>query len=339
MKMIYKLLLVGYTIVSLMVSCASSAKEEGKSHPQQATVTTEKATDAVQLPQFDADRAYAHIAKQVSMGYRIPGTAAHVATAKWLSAELEACGAEVIKQEATVTAYDGARLPICNIIAQFAPEKKQRILLAAHWDSRPFADYDAQPDRQRKPIDGANDGASGVGVLLEIARLLSQQPPTVGVDIILFDAEDYGAPQWVEGDNSDSWALGSQYWATHLHKPGYRAAYGILLDMVGASGVAFYRESISDYFAPNIIDMVWKHAEQLGHGNLFINEPGGAITDDHLYMNTAGIPSIDIIQFDPASETGFFAQWHTHEDNLENIDVTTLKAVGETVVSVIYHQK
>lgn len=342
MNTIYRLLIASITIVTLMVGCGNGSKESASSQgeaQEQATKKADNSAEGVVLPQFDAQRAYDNVAKQVSFGYRVPGTQAHAATAQWLIDELKSCGADVLTQEVGVTAYDGTHLPICNIIAQFAPEKSSRILLAAHWDSRPYADYDADESYHRKPIDGANDGASGVGVLLEIARLLGEVSPEVGVDIILFDAEDYGAPEWVAGDNSLTWALGSQYWAMHPHKPGYRASYGILLDMVGAKGAAFYRESISDYFAPNVIDMVWSHAARLGYGDVFVDMTGGAVTDDHLYMNSAGVPSIDIIHFNPDSETGFFPQWHTHEDNMDHIDKTTLQAVGETLVSVIYHQK
>lgn len=312
----------------LMSSCKSSS----------STKPTDEAP-IVSMPVFNADSAYNYVARQVAMGYRVPGTEAHKATARWLADEMTRHGAEVIRQEATVTAYDGTQLPICNIIAQFVPEKSHRILLAAHWDSRPYADHDPLPENHRKPIDGANDGASGVGVLLEIARHLSQQQPRVGVDIILFDAEDYGAPVWSNDDNDDkSWALGSQYWASHPHKPGYTARYGILLDMVGARGLKFYREYFSDYYAPQVVNKVWDCAARLGYEAFFVNARSGAITDDHIYMNKAGIPSIDIIQMDPYSETGFFPQWHTVEDNMTHIDAGVLGVVGETVLTVIYEE-
>ncbi len=305
-----------------------------------ATPQTEtKVAPAVSVPAFDADSAYSYVAQQVAMGYRIPGTEAHAKTADWLVAELQRHGAEVVTQRTTVTAYDGTRLPICNIIGSFGTEKSQRILLLAHWDSRPYADYDPDPAYHRTPIAGANDGASGVGVLLEIARHIGAQQPQVGVDVLLVDAEDYGAPAWVQGDNGETWALGSQYWATHPHKPGYRARYGILLDMVGGRDAGFYREQLSQYYASQVLDKVWQCAARLGYSHLFIDEMGGAVTDDHLYTNKAGIPTIDIIQHDPASATGFVRQWHTREDNMSNIDAEVLKAVGQTVLTVIYEEK
>ena len=294
---------------------------------------------SISVPTFNADSAYNYVAQQVAMGYRVPGTDIHKRTAQWLADEMRRHGADVMVQEATAEAYDGKKLPMYNIIAQFAPENTNRILLAAHWDSRPYADHDPNPENHRRPIAGANDGASGVGVLLEMARHIGAVPPSVGVDIILFDVEDYGAPEWVDGDNSDTWALGSQYWATHMHKPGYKARYGILLDMVGAPGMCFYREYFSQHYASHVINKVWSCAERLGYSSVFVNTMGGAITDDHLYMNKAGIPSIDIIQMHPHSETGFFDQWHTIDDTMEHIDAYMLGAVGETVLTVVYEEK
>lgn len=309
-------------------SCHSKATQPGSDN---------EATHAVEIPAFCADSAYGYIARQVEFGYRIPGTKAHKATALWLASELQRHGATVVTQQTTVTAYNGDRLPICNIIGSFSPEKEKRILLLAHWDSRPYADYDPDPANHRTPIDGANDGASGVGVLLEIARQIGTKQPNAGIDILFADAEDYGAPSWHD-DISESWALGTQYWATHPHKPGYRARYGILLDMVGAKEGVFYREQLSQYYAQPIADKVWQCAERLGYGHLFRNETGGAVTDDHVYTNQAGIPTIDIIQLDPNSATGFVPQWHTLDDNMSHIDKSVLEAVGQTVLTVIFEE-
>lgn len=326
---IYQIVLI-LMCVNILLGCGNARK---------AVVPTEEVEVKSAIPQFSADSAYNYVAQQVAFGYRVPGTVAHKATAKWLSSELQQRGAVVINQEAVVEAYDGTKLPICNIIAQFSPEKTTRVLLAAHWDSRPYADHDPDAAFHRQPIDGANDGASGVGVLLEIARCMQQQLPAVGVDIILFDAEDYGAPEWVAGDTSDSWALGSQYWSTHPHRPGYQARYGILLDMVGASGIGFYKEYFSQYYARHIVEKVWGCAARLGYESIFINLDGGAITDDHLNINRMGIPTIDIIQHDPMSSTGFFPQWHTREDNMQHIDAEMLGIVGEVVMNVVYEEK
>lgn len=292
------------------------------------------------VPTFDADSAYSYVDKQVAFGYRIPNTPEHVATANYLAAELERHGADVTVQEARVQAYDGTILNAFNIIGSFAPESNNRVLLCAHWDSRPYADHDAHSDNHRHPIDGANDGASGVGVLLEIARQLGKLPTRVGVDIILFDAEDYGQPEFYQGtgDSSRSWALGSQYWARRPHKPGYSARYGILLDMVGAKGAQFAKEMYSIQYAPWLVERVWNEAATLGYGNYFINSDGGYVLDDHIYVNVAGVPTIDIIQYSPETVSGFYEHWHTVNDTMEGIDKNTLKAVGQTVLSVIYNE-
>ena len=330
MKSLRIFLTLAFALTILLGGCKNSVK------PQEQADTTMSVTD---IPDFDADSAYEYVATQVAFGYRIPGSDAHKRTADWLVAQLQKYGAEVVTQQTVVTAFDGTRLPICNIIGQYAPEKKNRILLLAHWDSRPYADYDPDPSFRRRPIDGANDGASGVGVLLETARIMSERQPEIGVDILLVDAEDYGAPEWAANDDGNTWALGSQYWATHPHKPGYRARYGILLDMVGSRDAVFYREQISQYYAPGVLDKVWNCAERLGYGHLFVKNSGGAITDDHLYINQAGIPTIDIIHYDPDSPTGFPKQWHTRDDNMQHIDRNTLKAVGQTLLTVIYEEK
>ncbi len=322
------------SLLLLVTACGGAGAKSNKKSSEAA------ATEARVVPTFDADSAYSYVDKQVAFGYRIPNTPEHVATANYLAAELERHGAAVTVQEAVVEAYDGTKLHAFNIIGAFAPEKRNRVLLCAHWDSRPYADHDADHDNHRHPIDGANDGASGVGVLLEIARQLGKLPIRVGVDIILFDAEDYGQPEFYQGagDSSRSWALGSQYWSRRPHKLGYSARYGILLDMVGAKGAQFARERYSMQFAPWLVERVWNEAATLGYGNYFVDADGGYVLDDHIYVNAAGVPTIDIIQYNPKSESGFYEHWHTVNDTMEGIDKNTLKAVGQTVLSVIYNE-
>lgn len=292
----------------------------------------------VNIPHFSPDSAYNYIQKQVDFGPRVPNTAEHVTCAEYLSETLRKFGANVTEQRADLIAFDGTLLKAVNIIGSFQPENKDRILLFAHWDTRPWADHDADPANRKNPVMGANDGASGVGVLLEIARLIGKNQPNIGVDIIFFDAEDYGAPEHLANSNtSHSWCLGSQYWARNPHIVNYQAKYGILLDMVGASNATFYREQLSEYYAPNIVSKIWNQAKFLGFDQYFVNRQGGMIVDDHLYVNQIiGIPSVDIIQHDPASSTGFGHYWHTVNDTMENIDKNTLRAVGTTLVNVIY---
>ena len=238
-------------------------------------------------------------------------------------------------------AYDNTILKARNIIGSFNPDNRRRVLLCAHWDSRPYADEERSKKKQREPILGANDGASGVGVLLEMARLMQQQAPTIGVDIIFFDAEDYGIPTFYKGNyKADTWCLGSQYWGRVPHVQGYNARYGILLDMVGGRGATFYREGFSQRTAPTQVKKIWDTAQRLGFGSFFPQEDGMEVTDDHIYVyNLTRIPCVDIINYDPNAESGFGDFWHTHDDNMDVIDRATLNAVGRTVTEVVYNEK
>jgi Zn-dependent M28 family amino/carboxypeptidase len=300
-----------------------------------------EAAETITLPSFSADSAYRFIEQQVAFGPRVPNTEAHRAAADFLSAKLTSYGAQVQRQQFEAEAYDGTMLQLQNIIASFNPGQSKRILLAAHWDTRPFADKDAE--RKGEPIDGANDGGSGVGILLEIARLLQQQPPGVGVDIILFDGEDYGEPEGYQADNENInrvwWCLGSQHWSKQKHQKNYMAYYGILLDMVGGRDARFYREGVSRRAAPSVLDKVWEQARQIGHERYFIEEDCPEIVDDHVYVNyDAGIPMVNIVEYDPGSDAFFADYHHTHADNMDIISRETLRAVGETVMQVIYRE-
>lgn len=318
-----------------LISCGQTKSQQPKEEQVQVNETTTKSSVT-----FNADSAYAYIEKQAAFGPRVPNTEAHKACGNFLTNELKRFGASVIEQEMQLKAYDNTLLESKNIIGSFNPENKKRILLFAHWDSRPYAEHDADPANHHKPILGVDDGASGVGVLLEIARQLGIKNPDTGVDIIFFDAEDYGAPHFYTGtDDGNTYCLGSQFWAKHPHVPGYKADFGILLDMVGAKNAVFYKEKTSMRYAPQIVDMVWTKARNLGYGKFFINAIGGAITDDHQYVIAGrNIPCIDIINYDPESDTGFASYWHTQNDTMDNIDRETVKAVGETVLSVVYNE-
>ena len=292
-------------------------------------------------PAFNADSAYRYLEQQVAFGPRVPGTAAHEACGDWLAAKLAAFGATVTEQRAEVTHYDGRKLPIRNIIGSYAPAQAKRVLLFAHWDSRPFADQESDPMRRLQPIAGADDGASGVAALLEIARQLQQKPLEMGVDIIFFDLEDWGQPSFEPQQvTGDWWCVGSRYWAEEPHVENYRAAYGILLDMVGSGGATFLKESYSMRYAPAVVERVWSTAHKLGYGNYFPRQEGGYITDDHLSVNEMKrAPSINIINLKRDSRTGFAPHWHTLNDDMRNIDRNTLKAVGQTVLEVLYTEK
>ena len=291
---------------------------------------------AVTVGAFDADSAYAFIKKQVEFGPRVPNTTAHSDCAEWFVKTLKQWTPDVVVQAFQAKAFDGRPLNGKNIIASFNAEAKDRILLCAHWDSRPFADHDPNPANHYKPVMGANDGASGAGVLLEVARQLSLRKPAAGVDILLLDLEDFGEHRNWPGYSEDSWALGSQYWARNPHRPGYAARCGILLDMVGAADAVFPMEGTSMYYAPAVMRKVWEMARALGHSTYFLARETDPLIDDHLYINKiAGIPTVDIIHYDDR-RGGFPASWHTVGDTLDKIDVNTLKAVGETVLAMIY---
>ena len=300
----------------------------------------EKPGLAVSVPDFNADSAYSYIVEQVAFGPRVPNTEAHRHCSDYLIAGLKRFGAVVQVQEAILTAYNGDRLNARNIIGSYNPDNPRRILLFAHWDTRPYADHDPNSDKWRVPIDGADDGASGVGVLLEICRQLGGQNPNIGMDVIFFDAEDYGTPRFItENSPEESWCLGSQYWSANPHVTNYRADYGILLDMVGSRNATFFKEATSMEYASQVVEKVWEAARNLGYGKFFFNEPGGGVLDDHTFIiRGRNIPCIDIINYDPESSHRFGTYWHTHDDNLDNIDQTTLKAVGQTVLEVIYKE-
>lgn len=290
-------------------------------------------SEQLAVPSFNADSCYAFVAAQTQFGARVPNTDAHVACGNYLVQTLQRYGAQVIEQKAVLTAYDGTPLQARNIIASWQSSNPNRILLCAHWDSRHVCDEDPIIANHKKPVMGANDGASGVAVLLELARLVAQHSPNVGLDLILFDAEDYG-----HSDVEHSFCLGSQYWAKNLHVPAYKARFGILLDMVGGKNPVFAKDQVSMHFAPDVANKVWDKAAQLGYGNLFVDTPGGGIIDDHYYVNLlANIPCIDIIHY--TEGVGFPDTWHTTSDVLENIDKNTLHAVGTVVTHVLYELK
>jgi glutaminyl-peptide cyclotransferase len=295
----------------------------------------------VETPDFKADSAYQFVAQQVAFGPRVPGSAASQNTLQFLVAKLKSYGWTVTEQPFTAFRYDGKKLQGTNIIAQFQPAVAKRILLASHWDARSIADKDSV--RKNEPIDAANDGASGVGVLLEIARNLheTKNKPAVGVDIVLFDLEDHGEPEDYTGEHKpNSWALGSQHWAANLVPANYRAYYGILLDMVGGKGAMFPHEGTSMQYAPGIVRSVWATAADLGYSNLFVDQDAFGISDDHTAVNEiAKIQMIDLIDLRAVNGGFEFGSFHhTHADNLANIDKSTLKAVGQTLLQVLYRE-
>lgn len=331
-------IMIALLIVALIAGAAFNFLPSNK-----AEVSETEEIEKVQPvgPDFNADSAYIYLQEQCDFGPRTMNSVAHDKCEKWIIQKFEQYGCKVTTQKATLNGYDGTPLRSTNIMASYNPKATTRIMFCAHWDCRPWADNDPDSTNWRKPIVAANDAASGVGVMIELARILKGSGLELGVDFICFDAEDYGTPQWFEGeDPGDTWALGAQYFASNLPE-GYAPRYGILLDMVGGVGAKFYREGMSMQYAPAIVKKVWNAARQVGYGSYFPKADGGMITDDHIPVNqTANIPCIDVIPYYPdCAQSSFGPTWHTIADNMDNIDKNTLKAVGQTMVQVLFTEK
>lgn len=319
-----------YRILITILLAAGLMSCSGKGAQSDASATADAAPAMAPKATFDADSALSYVKRQVDFGPRVGNTEAHRKTAQWLENELRRHGAEVTLQKMKLDSWDGVALDAVNIIGQYNPQASDRLLLLAHWDTRPWADSDPDAANHKTPVDGANDGASGVGVLLEIARQLAAAKTDKGIDILFVDAEDRG-----NHDDEESWALGAKYFVEHPFKEGYLPSQAILLDMVGGRGAKFYYEGFSMQGAPELLAMVWQYAKESGYGDMFIAAPGGAVTDDHVRLLQGGIPAIDIIEFDPNSPNGFNSTWHTLQDNISNIDPASLKAVGQTLLNYI----
>ena len=315
----------------LLLLCVSCAKQQ-----QSSTADARWA--------FSADSAYAYIAQQMAFGARVPGTEAHERCGDWLVSELARHGAQVKNQYGNMTNYAGKQQAIRNIVAFFEGNTQSAILLCAHWDCRPWSDEEVLYENRFAPVMGANDGASGVGVILEIVRQLAvlkmQGEAVPSMQVVFFDCEDMGTPtHYVGAQREHTWCLGSQYWAKQFNtqNPEFEIQYGILLDMVGDPSATFPREYFSVMYAGSYVEQLWRAASKLGYSRYFVNQSTYyPITDDHYYVSTiAGIPCVDIIDYKPNTETGFAEWWHTQHDDMQNINKQTLQAVGETVLTTI----
>jgi glutaminyl-peptide cyclotransferase len=333
--MMKKIIAVVLVVVFLAFIFFAGWNSCNQNSPKQSATSPAQQVENVNVPQFNADSAYYFTKKQVDFGFRIPGTPVQKKTADWLIAKMKTYTKNVYVQNTQVKIYTGKMVPCINIIGAFNPQAQKRILLLSHWDSRPYADEDTVD--KDKPFPAACDGASGVAVLLEMARQFSLQSPSVGVDILLTDVEDYGPPRGSKIADDNFYCLGTQYWAEHPHVPNYSAYYGILLDMVGAKNAQFLQEGYTRQYAPEVMKKIWDTGNQIGYGQFFKYEDGVVITDDHYYVNKiTNIPTVDIIDLDNNSPTYFAYYWHTHHDTMDIIDTNTLKAVGQTLLQVIY---
>ena len=309
-------------LAAVMTACGNT----GTSSATDTSNDTAATTSVTAKVQFDGNAAFDLTRQQCDFGPRVPGTQAHAQCADWLMTTLKHSCDTVMLQTGTVQTAQSGSLGIKNIIGVINPDATQRLLLLAHWDTRPWADHDPDKANHDKPVMGANDGASGVAVLLQLAHQLKQAGTALGIDIVLVDAEDMG-----ENDNEESWGLGTQFWAAHPHVTGYKPIFGILLDMVGSNDATFTREYYSTQYAGGFVNLVWNCAA----GNHFMNAQGGAVTDDHVFVNRAGIPCVDIIDMRADGDTGFCPEWHTIHDTMDAISAATLAEVGQTLLNVI----
>jgi Zn-dependent M28 family amino/carboxypeptidase len=299
-------------LLCLFAACGG-ADAAARREPGSVTTTSE----------FDGAAAKASVARQVGFGARVPGTAAHRNAGDWLLAELRRRADTVIVQEWTHVTADGKRLPMRNILARFRPADAKRVLYLAHWDSRPVSDQETDPARAAEPVPGANDGASGVAILLGVADALKKRPPALGVDLLLVDGEDWG-----NFDTDTDVLIGSRWFAEHLPEPGYAPLMGVLWDMVGDSVPVFEQEANSVESAPEVVQRVWTTAQRLGHGGVFTNRQGLQITDDHVPLLRKGLRVIDVIDLD-------YPWHHLTGDTADKVSQSTLQLVGDVAIAVI----
>jgi glutaminyl-peptide cyclotransferase len=273
--------------------------------------------------EFDGKQALAYVATQVAFGPRVPGQPGHAAMAQWLDSMSHARADSVTMQRWWHHTASGDSIAMVNVLAQFNVKATQRVLYLAHWDTRPRAENDADPKNKNTPIPGADDGGSGVAILLGVADALKKLPPEVGVDLLYVDGEDYGTfgPPMVDV------LIGATYYAAHPIVSG-RPLFGVLWDMVGHANLKLPVENNSQIAAPEIVDRVWGAAAALGYGNVFTRTPYGAITDDHIPLMNAGMRVIDIIDIS-------YPYWHTTQDTPDKESAESLAAVGNTAVAVI----
>lgn len=308
-------------LIFIVLSCAKNGSEKV---PQENI--------KVRINKFNSDTCFAFIEKQVQFGKRYMNTQEHENCKSWLQEKLQTYDFDVIAQDFEAKSYNGITLKGTNIIGRYNSQVEERLLLCAHYDTRHIADKDTT--EKEKPIDGADDGASGVAMILEIARQIRSNPIPMGLDIIFFDAEDHGSDK---PGNDYSWGLGSQYWSRNIHEKNYSVRYGILLDMVGSKNATFPKEGFSMQTARTEVNKIWNLARMMGQGDFFVDREVGFYTDDHRFIiENTNIPMIDVINIKGNGEFGSYH--HTHADNLEIVDKKTLQAVGQVILATIYKE-
>ena len=315
-------------VTSIILSGCPGNRTDGRKTP--SANPPSQSAPAMKTPTFDGAHAFRYLVTQTSFGPRSVNSSGHEQCATYLETTLRGFADRLTLQQFTRTGYRGEILHLTNMIAAFRPEATARILLCAHWDTRPRADRDPDKNMRGAPILGANDGASGVAVLLELASSFRVSPPPVGIDIVLFDGEDYG----LEGDEQ-MYLLGSRYFASQ-RAPDYIPRFGILLDMVGDRQLEIPKEQNSVRFAPDVVKLIWDTARDLGIEQ-FVDAEGDEVMDDHWPLNTAGIKTVDLIDFSYPDRTNRY--WHTTQDTPEHCSAESLQAVGTVLQHVIYSQR
>lgn len=298
--------LVGSLVLLTLVACASSPPPPPK--------------------EFDGATAFQYAETQVKFGPRIPGTEGHKRMAAWLDSLAKAKADTVVIQDWINVTKGGVSLPLHNVVMRFNPSAQERILYLTHWDTRPIADKAADPADQKKPIDGANDGASGVALLLGVADALKKTPPAIGVDLLFVDGEDYGS-----FEDSTETLIGTRYYVAH-QPPGPKPLFAVLWDMIGDRDLQIFQEGNSLLGAPEVVERVWDAAKIAGYSKVFIASPRHTLVDDHLPLQQVGIRAIDVIDFDYGSNNSL---WHTLGDTIEQISAQSLQVVGDVAMAVI----
>jgi len=293
---------------------------------------------------FSGESTLRYVKAQLDFGPRVPGTPGHRRTGDWIVAEMKKRSDSVVVQAFPHVTATGETLPLRNILARINPAAPQRVLYVTHWDTRPTADDDPNLGNKRLPIPGANDGASGVALLMGIADALKKTPSIYGVDLLFVDGEDYGS---FDGYNPDSaltksWdvLIGSTYFANHLPSPDYRPIFGVLFDMIGDKDLQIYQESNSVNAAPEVVSRVWQTAADLGYSNDFIAQNNQAITDDHVPLLKRGLRVIDVIDIDyctQGTDCGGTPRnlHHTMQDTFDKVSARSLQIVGDVAVTLV----
>lgn len=304
--------------LALVVAMLGACTQKPDAPPPVPVVTTE----------FDGEAALKYTAAQVAFGPRVPGSDGHRKAGDWIVAQMKQRGATIVEQTWSHTTKDGRVLPLRNIIARFNPAATERVLYLTHWDTRPTADMEQDPANQATPIDGANDGASGVGLFVALADALQQKPATLGIDLLFVDGEDYGSfgPPLVDV------LLGSTYFAKHLPDPGYNPVFGVLFDMIGDADLRIAVEDNSVQRAPEVVQRVWAKAESMGRGDIFVRRSAGPITDDHIPLLDVGLKVINVIDLDYGPGNSFH---HTLQDTMDKVSAQSLKIVGDVALALL----